>query len=374
MIRLRTRRAGFTLVELLVVIAIIVVLIAISLPVYSRAREKARQTTCMSNMHQIAMAVRMYRMDMGHYPGPYDPALGEGGLNALYPAYLDSRSALICPSDAIETGVQYVAQERRLFTASDAYETVTYEDLLLAASTMYSDIDVEYWVNMWQYGRANPPEEAPYDPSFFVNHYSSYNDLYNYYGYVGEANLYSLCDFGEQYLTKGDNLAFWYMYHRWDPGNELGVWTSPDAFGYIDANLGYHLAQQTYWWAYDPWNLDEGDRLQDSMRRPLWDPGNPDPTSYDYMPYGMPSPVFPGLLNRNAPDSTIITRCIHHRRYTIVRTPIKGTGGREMQGPQQETAIEYTESPKDIALRLDGSATMIVGLNYDWAVQPPYQQ
>ena len=51
---------GFTLIELLVVIAIIAILAAILFPVFARAREKARQITCLSNIRQITLAVRMY--------------------------------------------------------------------------------------------------------------------------------------------------------------------------------------------------------------------------------------------------------------------------------------------------------------------------
>ncbi len=56
-------RAGFTLIELLVVVAVIAVLAGLLFPVFTRAREKARQTTCLSNMKQIAVAWLMYSED-----------------------------------------------------------------------------------------------------------------------------------------------------------------------------------------------------------------------------------------------------------------------------------------------------------------------
>lgn len=62
--RPRNRRAtAFTLIELLIVIAIIAILAAILFPVFAQAREKARQTTCLSNMKQVGLAVLMYVQD-----------------------------------------------------------------------------------------------------------------------------------------------------------------------------------------------------------------------------------------------------------------------------------------------------------------------
>src|SRR5713101_6996390 len=59
----RDGKAAFTLIELLVAIAIIALLAAILFPVFARAREKARQAACLSNLKQIAAAVLMYIQD-----------------------------------------------------------------------------------------------------------------------------------------------------------------------------------------------------------------------------------------------------------------------------------------------------------------------
>ena len=67
-------KRGFTLIELLVVIAIIAILAAILFPVFARAREKARQSSCSSNLKQIALAEMMYVQDYDETSHP--PVIG----------------------------------------------------------------------------------------------------------------------------------------------------------------------------------------------------------------------------------------------------------------------------------------------------------
>jgi len=76
-------RKGFTLIELLVVIAIIAILAAILFPVFARAREKARQTTCSSHMRQIVLAIRMYCED-NDGNGPFNACCGADGSRQLW--------------------------------------------------------------------------------------------------------------------------------------------------------------------------------------------------------------------------------------------------------------------------------------------------
>jgi len=76
---MKRSRNGFTLIELLVVIAIIAILAAILFPVFARAREKARQTSCLSNLKQLSLAILMYAEDydetLPYYQRPFGFAI-----------------------------------------------------------------------------------------------------------------------------------------------------------------------------------------------------------------------------------------------------------------------------------------------------------
>jgi len=77
-------KRGFTLIELLVVIAIIAILAAILFPVFARAREKARQTACLSNVKQIGLAILMYVQDYDEkFPPNYMGSWRDAAIDPL---------------------------------------------------------------------------------------------------------------------------------------------------------------------------------------------------------------------------------------------------------------------------------------------------
>jgi prepilin-type N-terminal cleavage/methylation domain-containing protein/prepilin-type processing-associated H-X9-DG protein len=94
------KRHAFTLIELLVVIVIIAILTAILFPVFAQAREKARQTSCLSNLRQVGTAFLMYAQDYDEsFVLTSFPERGNSWTLQCQP-YIKNRGIFRCPSDS----------------------------------------------------------------------------------------------------------------------------------------------------------------------------------------------------------------------------------------------------------------------------------
>ncbi len=105
LVRRSSRTSGFTLIELLVVIAIIAILAAILFPVFAQAREKARQSACISNLNQIGKSLIMYQSDYDSmYPPSQLPSTGTPVVSwpTMVQPYIKNDQVFTCPSTTNE--------------------------------------------------------------------------------------------------------------------------------------------------------------------------------------------------------------------------------------------------------------------------------
>ena len=116
------KRSGFTLIELLVVIAIIAILAAILFPVFAKAREKARQPSCLSNEKQFLLGVMQYKQDFDeHWPAQNNtPTNGASEAIGVTPftvidmaaPYMKNTQIWMCPDASTLSGPASAATPR----------------------------------------------------------------------------------------------------------------------------------------------------------------------------------------------------------------------------------------------------------------------
>lgn len=120
-------RKAFTLIELLVVIAIIALLAAILFPVFGRARENARRSSCQSNLKQIGLGIIQYAADWdGSFPGNQtdvqtSPVRSRNWSSTIFP-YIKNGQVFVCPSGEKEVQAQPLMNPAKVYcgiTAND---------------------------------------------------------------------------------------------------------------------------------------------------------------------------------------------------------------------------------------------------------------
>jgi len=129
--------SGFTLIELLVVIAIIAILASILFPVFGRARENARRSSCMSNLKQIGLGVMQYTQDYDEklprqsYGCPIAPGTGNGipdcprWMDVIFP-YIKSEQLFTCPSASANHLFKLTTNGRNTYGYNARYWLGTY--------------------------------------------------------------------------------------------------------------------------------------------------------------------------------------------------------------------------------------------------------
>lgn len=177
------KTSGFTLIELLVVIAIIAILAAILFPVFAKAREKARQSACLSNLKQLGMGMLMYAQDYADENGERLPCAcinvdgarnyGEHPISdrtfyswqefrtAMSP-YINSRDVYVCPSSR---GLNRPSSSTTItnWSKSPYYICTTGVRFLPGISiwrTLTTANDASFWIMADNYGTdttTNPP-------------------------------------------------------------------------------------------------------------------------------------------------------------------------------------------------------------------------
>ena len=148
-------QAAFTLIELLVVIAIIAILAAILFPVFARARENARRSSCQSNEKQIGLGVMQYLQDYDEkYPVQDETATPPLLWFAPVMPYIKSRQVFRCPSatdtahstDSTTTPSDYVANGFFARGVGQSSFQNTAEQIMAAErADNQSDIDYHPW-------------------------------------------------------------------------------------------------------------------------------------------------------------------------------------------------------------------------------------
>jgi len=236
------KRRAFTLIELLVVIAIISILAAILFPVFARARESARRTSCLSNLKQIGLGMMMYVQDYDErFPAAYFrmDASNVVDWQELVMPYTNSEQLFICPSSSRQAPDQRLngsyGANARLLPTPPAYPNppTTYTlatingasglYLFMDAGSYRIDYNQAYNSSNWSYlpgsgdaggicDNAGPPDRG-YDDCMHGRHFAGVN--------IAFADGHAKWVKSETVVTEARNVLVASKTSAWDPKNPM---------------------------------------------------------------------------------------------------------------------------------------------------------
>jgi prepilin-type N-terminal cleavage/methylation domain-containing protein/prepilin-type processing-associated H-X9-DG protein len=155
------RSRGFTLIELLVVIAIIAILAAILFPVFARAREKARQSSCLSNVKQISVGVLMYAQD-------YDETMPLNRIDFDYSymffilPYVNNAQVFDCPSQSVKVEEPIVYNACRSYSFNELLWGDPLADIDAPSEiVLHGDATPNTWMGVWDMYRPSRSGHRP---------------------------------------------------------------------------------------------------------------------------------------------------------------------------------------------------------------------
>ena len=263
------KRTGFTLIELLVVIAIIAILAAILFPVFAKAREKARQTTCASDEKQIALSFMQYVQDYDEaFPPAFVAEENPGGTywpKRVYP-YIKSAQVFTCPDDSGPNTIQ------ASLAAEPNAGTGTTTDYQFQSYGMNLDLNTLNSAGTGATGIKLAALNYPSELCLVAEDFCQKVDGQNYGGYFAGYKK-PTTPVGAPYLGGQPNL--WYsgsdtpvQNDVWANGTDNAAFVTPIARHSGGANIGYadgHVKWLTYAAIY---NLPKG--VTDMTQFKLW--------------------------------------------------------------------------------------------------------
>ena len=125
------KHPGFTLIELLVVIAIIALLAAILFPVFARARENARKSSCSNNLKQVGLALQQYTQDFDEMVVTNNGGSPNISWQGRLAAYIKNEQIWLCPSTTRTDASSYVTYSPTQFRCSYALNNFYYNNTTL---------------------------------------------------------------------------------------------------------------------------------------------------------------------------------------------------------------------------------------------------